>query len=100
MMGHHPIPEESRSHHASAFLGQVGDDPFGHFLAGVLDDNHVNVFAFGYHRRGIPNPFCPGHIFDVQKTVNSLIDFYKSTAVRKFFHGLLQVHAYRKLEVY
>lgn len=27
----------------SAFLGQVGDDPFGHFLAGVLDKDGVDT---------------------------------------------------------
>lgn len=27
----------------SAFIGQVGDDPFGHFLAETLAENHVNV---------------------------------------------------------
>ncbi|GAB4522899.1 MAG: carbohydrate kinase [Anaerolineae bacterium] len=27
----------------SAFLGQVGDDPFGHFLKGVLDADHVDT---------------------------------------------------------
>jgi len=27
----------------SAFLGQVGDDPFGHYLAGVLEAEQVNV---------------------------------------------------------
>ena len=27
----------------SAFLGQVGDDPFGHFLAGVLEAEQVDV---------------------------------------------------------
>jgi fructokinase len=29
--------------HESAFLGQVGDDPFGHYLAGVLRDEGVDV---------------------------------------------------------
>jgi fructokinase len=27
----------------AAFLGQVGDDPFGHYLAGVLSDENVDV---------------------------------------------------------
>ncbi|MFN8528333.1 MAG: PfkB family carbohydrate kinase [Anaerolineae bacterium] len=27
----------------SAFLGQVGDDPFGHYLAGVLQENEVDT---------------------------------------------------------
>src|SRR5690606_27367198 len=27
----------------AAFLGQVGDDPFGHYLAGVLRDEGVNI---------------------------------------------------------
>jgi fructokinase len=29
--------------HPSAFLGQVGDDPFGHYLAGVLQADNVDV---------------------------------------------------------
>jgi fructokinase len=33
----------SRLGHKSAFLGQVGDDPFGHFLAGVLSNEGVDV---------------------------------------------------------
>src|SRR5262245_8125584 len=28
---------------AAAFLGMVGDDPFGHYLAGVLAENGVNT---------------------------------------------------------
>src|SRR5690606_11493937 len=33
----------SRLGHSSAFLGQVGDDPFGHYLAGVLEADKVDV---------------------------------------------------------
>ena len=33
----------ARLGHPSAFLGQVGDDPFGHFLAGVLKAEGVNI---------------------------------------------------------
>lgn len=33
----------SRLGHPSAFLGQVGDDPFGHYLAGVLQADNVDV---------------------------------------------------------
>jgi fructokinase len=33
----------SRLGHPSAFLGQVGDDPFGHYLAGVLQADHIDV---------------------------------------------------------
>ncbi len=33
----------SRLGHASAFLGQVGDDPFGHYLADVLAADKVDV---------------------------------------------------------
>jgi fructokinase len=33
----------SRLGHPSAFLGQVGDDPFGHYLAGVLEADRVDV---------------------------------------------------------
>jgi fructokinase len=33
----------ARLGHGSAFLGQVGDDPFGHFLSGVLEAEGVNV---------------------------------------------------------
>jgi len=33
----------ARLGHNSAFLGQVGDDPFGHYLAGVLQADHVDV---------------------------------------------------------
>lgn len=33
----------SRLGYPSAFLGQVGDDPFGHYLAGVLQADRVNV---------------------------------------------------------
>jgi len=32
----------------AGFVGKVGDDPFGHFLAGVLEDNHVDVSQLGY----------------------------------------------------
>lgn len=33
----------SRLGHKTAFLGQVGDDPFGHFLADVLDAEGINI---------------------------------------------------------
>jgi fructokinase len=33
----------ARLGHKSAFLGQVGDDPFGHYLAGVLSAEGVDV---------------------------------------------------------
>ncbi|NWF70711.1 MAG: fructokinase [Chloroflexi bacterium] len=29
--------------HPAAFMGQVGDDPFGHYLVGVLESNGVDV---------------------------------------------------------
>src|SRR3990172_11996279 len=33
----------SRLGHEAAFVGQVGDDPFGHFLAEVLDAEGVDI---------------------------------------------------------
>jgi fructokinase len=33
----------ARLGHPSAFLGQVGNDPFGHFLAGVLQADNVDI---------------------------------------------------------
>ena len=33
----------ARLGHPSAFIGQVGDDPFGHYLAGVLEADKVDV---------------------------------------------------------
>ncbi len=33
----------ARLGHDSTFLGQVGDDPFGHYLAGVLEENNVDI---------------------------------------------------------
>jgi fructokinase len=33
----------SRLGHPSAFLGQVGDDPFGHYLAGVLQADNIDI---------------------------------------------------------
>jgi fructokinase len=33
----------SRLGHPSAFIGQVGDDPFGHYLAGVLQAENVDI---------------------------------------------------------
>lgn len=33
----------ARMGYPAAFLGQVGDDPFGHYLKNVLIENHVNV---------------------------------------------------------
>jgi fructokinase len=32
----------------SAFIGKVGDDPFGHFLAEVLAQDHVNISGVRY----------------------------------------------------
>jgi len=32
----------------AAFMGQVGDDPFGHYLAEVLEDEHVDTTALTY----------------------------------------------------
>jgi fructokinase len=34
--------------HPAAFMGQVGDDPFGHYLAGVLKNNGVDISAITY----------------------------------------------------
>jgi len=34
--------------HLAAFMGQVGDDPFGHFLAGVLRENGVDISGITY----------------------------------------------------
>lgn len=34
--------------HATAFLGQVGDDPFGHHLAGVLQHESVDISGLRY----------------------------------------------------
>jgi fructokinase len=34
--------------HPAAFMGQVGDDPFGHFLAGVLQAQGVDVSGITY----------------------------------------------------
>lgn len=38
----------SRLGHPSAFLGQVGDDPFGHYLADVLTADKVDVSGLRY----------------------------------------------------
>jgi len=38
----------ARLGHPSAFLGQVGDDPFGHHLADVLKADHVDVSGLRY----------------------------------------------------
>jgi fructokinase len=38
----------ARLGHPSAFLGQVGDDPFGHYLAGVLEADKVDVSGLRY----------------------------------------------------
>jgi fructokinase len=35
---------------ASAFLGQVGDDPFGHFLASVLEKDHVDTSGLRFSK--------------------------------------------------
>lgn len=34
--------------HPAAFMGQVGDDPFGHYLTGVLVNNGVDVAGITY----------------------------------------------------
>lgn len=39
----------ARLGHQSAFIGQVGDDPFGHFLADVLHDEGVGVEGLRFH---------------------------------------------------
>ena len=38
----------ARLGYASAFMGQVGDDPFGHYLAGVLDAENVDISGVTY----------------------------------------------------
>jgi fructokinase len=38
----------SRLGHSSTFLGQVGDDPFGHYLADVLEAEGVDVTGLRY----------------------------------------------------
>lgn len=38
----------SRLSHPSAFLGQVGDDPFGHYLAGVLLSDKVDITGLNF----------------------------------------------------
>ena len=38
----------ARLGHGSTFLGQVGDDPFGHYLAGVLEENNVNTRGLSF----------------------------------------------------
>ncbi|MBC7870176.1 MAG: fructokinase, partial [Chitinophagaceae bacterium] len=38
----------ARLGHDSAFLGQVGDDPFGHFLAEVLEAEGVDVHGLRF----------------------------------------------------
>ena len=38
----------SRLGHPSAFIGQVGDDPFGHYLAGVLKADNVDIHGLRY----------------------------------------------------
>ena len=37
---------------ASAFMGMVGDDPFGHFLADTLAEAGVDIGAVALHHRG------------------------------------------------
>lgn len=39
----------ARLGHQSAFVGQVGDDPFGHYLADVLRDEGVAVDGLRFH---------------------------------------------------
>lgn len=36
---------------SAAFMGKVGDDPFGHFLAGVLQQNGVDTTALRFSRQ-------------------------------------------------
>lgn len=38
----------ARLGHSSAFLGQVGDDPFGHYLAGVLLADKVDITGLNF----------------------------------------------------
>ncbi len=38
----------SRLGHSSAFLGQLGDDPFGHYLAGVLLADKVDITGLNF----------------------------------------------------
>ncbi|MBZ0289254.1 MAG: hypothetical protein K8I30_16665, partial [Anaerolineae bacterium] len=38
----------SRLGYSSAFLGQVGDDPFGHYLAGVLLADRVDITGLSF----------------------------------------------------
>ncbi|MFW5748332.1 MAG: PfkB family carbohydrate kinase, partial [Chloroflexota bacterium] len=40
----------ARLGHDAAFVGQVGDDPFGHFLADVLDAEGVNVAGLRFSK--------------------------------------------------
>lgn len=39
----------ARLGHKSAFIGQVGDDPFGHYLAGVLAETGVDTSGLRFH---------------------------------------------------
>jgi fructokinase len=39
----------ARLGHPAAFLGQVGEDPFGHFLADVLESESVDVSGVCFH---------------------------------------------------
>ncbi len=41
----------ARLGHGAAFLGQVGDDPFGHFLAEVLDSESVDTRGLRYSKK-------------------------------------------------
>jgi fructokinase len=38
----------ARLGHPAGFMGQVGDDPFGHYLAGVLEDENVDTRALTF----------------------------------------------------
>ncbi|HEX2623098.1 MAG TPA: PfkB family carbohydrate kinase, partial [Phototrophicaceae bacterium] len=38
----------ARLGHKAGFMGQVGDDPFGHFLAGVLQKDGVDIHGLRY----------------------------------------------------
>ncbi len=43
----------SRLNHAATFLGQVGDDPFGHFLAQTLQAAGVNVEGLRFSKEAL-----------------------------------------------
>ncbi len=43
----------SRLNHTAAFLGQVGDDPFGHFLAKTLQEAGVNIEGLRFSQEAL-----------------------------------------------